>query len=148
MEVVVETSHPKETDMWELGKYIPKETKAPIYVLTSTRVEEHAKFMKYHDLIVNVLGLWPFERDLACWIKTWWNPKGEYDLNLSSKCFFMIIFYNLEVKYRVFEIGQYFFQFFWAISPILNGSLQPRKRGFLFCTSLDLPLLSSLGVMD
>jgi hypothetical protein len=50
MEVVVETSHLKETDMWELGKYIPQETKAGIYVLNSTRVGEHVKFMKYTSL--------------------------------------------------------------------------------------------------
>jgi hypothetical protein len=65
--------------------------------------------MKYHALIKKFLGLWPSERNLARWIKTWWNPKGEYDLHFISKGFFTIIFYNLEDKDRVFENGPYFF---------------------------------------
>jgi hypothetical protein len=58
--------------------------------------------MKEHALIGKFLGLWPSEHDLMHWIKTWWNPKGDYDVQLSSKGFFMIIFYNLEDKDRVF----------------------------------------------
>jgi hypothetical protein len=43
------------------------------------------------------------------WIKNWWNPKCEYEMQLSSKGFFMIIFYSPEDKDRVFENGPYFY---------------------------------------
>jgi hypothetical protein len=54
--------------------------------------------MMDHALIDKFLGLWPTERDLTCWIKDWWNPKGDYEVQLSSKGFFTIILYNLEDK--------------------------------------------------
>jgi hypothetical protein len=55
------------------------------------------------------LWLWPSEWDFMHWIKTWWNPKGDYELQLSSKRFLTIIFFNLEDKDRIFENGSYFF---------------------------------------
>jgi hypothetical protein len=39
----------------------------------------------------------------------WWNPKGDYELQLSSKGFFTVIFYNLEDKDMIFEGGPYFY---------------------------------------
>jgi hypothetical protein len=59
---------------------------------------EHTQFMQEHALIGKFLGLWPSERDLNKWIKHWWNPKGDYEVQLSSKGFFTIILYNLEDK--------------------------------------------------
>jgi hypothetical protein len=107
--VEAKTSHPKATCTLEPGKCIPQTTKEPRYVINSTRVGEHTEFIKYHALIRKLLGLWPSKRDLSRWIKNWWNPKGEYDLQLNSKGFFTIIFYNLEDKDRVFENGPYSF---------------------------------------
>jgi hypothetical protein len=111
MEMEEEMSHPKETHTWGPGKCIPQATKAQRYVINSMRFVEHTKFMKYHALIINFWGLWPSERDLARWIKTWWSPKGDYDLQLILKGFFTIIFYNLEDKDHIFENGSYFFNF-------------------------------------
>jgi hypothetical protein len=53
MEVEVGTSHPKESRTWEPGKCIPQASKAPRYVINSTRVGEHTQFMKEHALIGN-----------------------------------------------------------------------------------------------
>ena len=38
-----------------------------------------------------------------------WNPKGNYDLQLGSKGFFTIIFFNQEDRDRIMEGGRYFF---------------------------------------
>jgi hypothetical protein len=61
--------------------------------------------MRDHALIGKFLGLWPSEKDLTHWIKAWWNPKGEYELQLSSKGFFIVIFYNLEDKDKILKGG-------------------------------------------
>jgi hypothetical protein len=99
MEMEVELSHPKASRNWEPMKCIPHAPTTPKYVVKYTRVGEHTQFMKDHALFGKFLGLWPSERDLMQWIKTWWNLKGDYDLQLTSKGFFTIIFYNLEDKY-------------------------------------------------
>jgi hypothetical protein len=65
--------------------------------------------MQEHALIDKFLGLWPYERDLNKWIKHWWNPKGDYEVQLSSKGFFTIILYNLEDRDRIFENCPYFY---------------------------------------
>jgi hypothetical protein len=109
METEAGTSQAKPHRGWEPGKCIPQLEKAPRYVISSTRVGEHTEFMKEHALIGKFLGLWPSERDLHKWIKHWWNPKGDYEVQLSSKGFFTIILYNLEDKDRIFENGPYFF---------------------------------------
>jgi hypothetical protein len=94
METEASTSHPKAPRGWELGKCIPQMEKSPRYIISSTRVGEHTQFMQEHALIDKFLGLWPSERDLNKWIKHWWNPKGDYEVQLSSKGFFTIILYN------------------------------------------------------
>jgi hypothetical protein len=128
MEVEASTSHPKASRNWEPGKCIPQTDKPPQYVINSTRVGEHTQFMKEHALIGKFLGLWPSERDLMHWIKTWWNPKGDYDVQLSSKGFFTIIFYNLEDKDRVFENGPYFYNSAGSFSDSGQIALAPRKK--------------------
>ena len=105
METEASTSNPKPPRSWEPRKCIPQMEKAPRYHISSARVGEHTQFMQEHALIGKFLGLWPSERDLQKWIKHWWNPKGDYDVQLSSKGFFTIIFYNLEDKDRIFENG-------------------------------------------
>jgi hypothetical protein len=57
MEVEANTSHPKVTCMWELGKCIPQTTKAPRYVINSVKVGEHTHFMMEHTLIGKKIGL-------------------------------------------------------------------------------------------
>lgn len=109
IDVEANTSHPKAPRGWELGKCIPQMDKPSRYLISSTRVGEHTQFMREHALIGKFLGLWSSERDLNRWIKHWWNPKGDYEVQLSSKGFFTIIMYNLEDRDRIFESGAYFY---------------------------------------
>jgi hypothetical protein len=51
--------------------------------------------MRDHAIRGTFLGIWPSKKGLARWIKVWWNPKGDYELQLSSKGLFTTIFYNL-----------------------------------------------------
>jgi hypothetical protein len=96
-----ESSHPKVDQVWIPSKCIPQALVPPKYIIKTTRIGDHTQFMQDHSLIGKFLGLWPTKKDLARWIKAWWNPKGNYELQLSSKGFFTIIFYNLEDKERI-----------------------------------------------
>jgi hypothetical protein len=131
MEVEVRTSHPKESRSWEPGKCIPQTDKPPRYVINSTRVGEHTQFMKKNALIVKLLGLWPSKGDLMHWIKTWWNMKGDYDVQLGLKGFFTIIFYNLEDKDRVFEDGPYFYNSARLFLKFWMDCFNPEKEKFV-----------------
>jgi hypothetical protein len=86
--------------------------------------------MKEHALIGKFLGLWPAERDLHKWIKHWWNPKGDYELQLGSKGFFTIILYNLEDKDRIFEGGPYFFNSAGLFLRFWTERFNPDKEDF------------------
>jgi hypothetical protein len=88
------------------------------------------QFMREHALIGKFLGLWPAEKDLIKWIKHWWNPKGDYELQLSSKGFFTVIFYNLEDKDRVFENGPYFFNSAGLFLRFWTERFSPDKEDF------------------
>jgi hypothetical protein len=99
----VESSHPKDARVVTLGTCIPQAPVAPRYVIKTTRKGKHMQFMQDHALIRKFLGLWPSKKDLDHWIKVWWNPKGDYELQLSSKGFLKIILYKLEDKDRIFE---------------------------------------------
>jgi hypothetical protein len=109
MEMEAITSHPKASHGWEPGKCIPQMEKPSRYIISSTRVGEHTQFMQEHALIRKFLGLWLSEWDLNRWIKYWWNPKGNYEVQLSSKGFFTIILYNPKDRDRIFENGPYFY---------------------------------------
>jgi hypothetical protein len=65
--------------------------------------------MREHVLIDKFLRLRPSKQDLTHWIKEWWNPKGDYEVQISSKGFFTIILYNLENKEKIFDNGSYFY---------------------------------------
>jgi hypothetical protein len=58
------------------------------------------------------------------------EPKGDYELQLSSKGFFTIIFYNLEDKDRVFENGPYFYNSTGYISDFGPTASAQKKRTF------------------
>ena len=49
---------------------------------------------KEKALIRKFVGIWTKEKDLVKWIKNVWNPKWNYDMQLGSKGFFTIIFFN------------------------------------------------------
>jgi hypothetical protein len=130
METDASTSQPKQQRRWEPGKCIPQTEKASYYLISSDRVGEHMQFMREHALIGKFLGLWPTERDLNKWIKHWWNPKGEYELQLSSKGFFTIILYNLEDKDRIFENGPYFYNSAGLFLRFWSERFSPDKEDF------------------
>jgi len=65
--------------------------------------------MRDYALVGKFLRMWPSECELIKWIHQWWNPKGNYDLQLGSKGFFTIIFHNLEDCNNIFDGGSYFF---------------------------------------
>jgi hypothetical protein len=130
MDVEAGTSHPKAPRSWEKGKCIPQSEKPPRYLISSTRVGEHTQFMREHALIGKFLGLWPSERDLTRWIKHWWNPKGDYEIQLSSKGFFTIILYNLEDKDKIFENGPYFYNSAGIFLRFWTDRFSPDKEDF------------------
>jgi hypothetical protein len=83
--------------------------------------------MQEHTLIGKFLGLCPSECDLIRWIKDWWNPKGNYEVQLSSKGFFTIILYNLKDKDRIFDNGPYFYNSARLFLRFWIGRFNPEK---------------------
>ena len=65
--------------------------------------------MQDHALIRKFVGLQPSEKALVWWINSTWKPKGHFDLQLGSKGFFTIVFFNTEDRNRVMDGGPYFF---------------------------------------
>jgi hypothetical protein len=86
--------------------------------------------MRDHALIGKFMGLWPSERDLMIWIKDWWNPKGDYEVQLSSKGFFTIILYSLEDKDIIFYNGPYFYNFVRLFLRLWTDRFIPEKEDF------------------
>lgn len=64
--------------------------------------------MRDHGLICKFVGFWTSEKELVKWIQQRWNPKGQIDLKLGAKGFFIVVFSNLEDKERTFKGGPYF----------------------------------------
>jgi len=91
------------------GQCIPKTTEVPSLAIKSENLRRKIQYMKDHALIGKFIGIWPNEKALQWWIQTYWKPKGHIDLQLGSKGFFTIIFFNVEDRNRVFEGGPYFF---------------------------------------
>ena len=60
-------------------------------------------------MIKKFVGILPKEKDLIKWINSVCNPKGHYDLEIRSKCFFTIIFFNQEDHDHILEGGPYLF---------------------------------------
>jgi hypothetical protein len=65
-------------------------------------------------------------------MKMWWNPKGDYELKLSSKGFFTVIFYNLEGKYCNFERGPYFYNSPGLYLCLWTDRFFPEKENFSY----------------
>jgi hypothetical protein len=142
-----ESSHPKVARVWIPKKCIPQAPVAPKYVIKSTRIGEHTQFMRDHALIEKFLGLWPSEKDLARWIKTWWTPKGDYELQLSSKGFFTVIFYNLEDKDHIFKSRTILLQLSGSILVLLDTASAPKRKIFPmpWYGFISIPCLKSSG---
>jgi hypothetical protein len=82
--------------------------------------------MKDYALVGKFIKLCPSKCDLIKWIHKWWNPKGNYDLQLGFKGFFTIILDNLEDRNHIFDRGPYYFNLvvlflrFWIDKFILE----------------------------
>jgi hypothetical protein len=90
--------------------------------------------MREYALIDKFLGLWPSECDLTRWIKYWWNPKGDYEVQLNSKGFFTIILYNLEDKDIIFDNRPYFYNSVGLFLQLWIDRLSPEKEDFTMAT--------------
>lgn len=65
--------------------------------------------MSVHFVIWKFMGFWPSEKALCQWIKQVWKPRGDVQLHLGAKGFFIVVFANMEDKDRIFEGGPYFY---------------------------------------
>ena len=79
--------------------------------IKSCNIWERIQYMKDHTLISKFVGVWPSEKALFWWINTTCKPHGTYDLELGSKGFFTVIFFNLEDRDQIFVGGPYLFYF-------------------------------------
>ena len=91
------------------GTCLPKSKEILTLNMKSEGLEAHIQYMRDHALIAKFVGIWPMEKNLIWWINHHWKPKGGYELKLSAKEFFTIIFYSQEDKNRIFEGGPYFY---------------------------------------
>jgi len=91
------------------GQCLPKSSEISEMTIKLEGLASHIQYMKDHALITKFVGIWPPEKALVWWVNNTWKAKGGYDLRLGVKCFFTIIFYNMEDKNRVFEGGPYFY---------------------------------------
>ena len=80
----------------KVGGCLPKSPTIPTVHVRSEKVRGTIELWKEKDLIDKFVGIWPKEQDLFKWINSVWNPNGHYDLQLGSKGFFTIIFFNQE----------------------------------------------------
>jgi hypothetical protein len=100
----------------------------PKVILEDPQMKLYRNQMKTHPLICKFMGLWPTERTLHNWIKYHWKPNGEVELHLGSKCFFTIVFMNLEDRDRVFKGGPYFHASIGLYMQPSKEKLSPKKE--------------------
>ena len=77
-----------------MGGCFPQRASIPVIQIRSEAVREKIGTWKEKALIGKFVGIWLKEKDLFKWINGVWKPKCHYDLQLGSKCFFTIIFFN------------------------------------------------------
>ena len=91
-------------------------------------VRDKVELWKETSLIGKFVGVWPKESDLVQWVKTVWNPKRHYDLQLGSKDFFTIIFLNQEYRDIILEGGPYFFSLLGYTSGLGRSDLTQKLK--------------------
>ena len=101
-----------------MGGFLPKASAIPMIQIRYEHVRGKIEQWKEKALIGKFVGVWPKERDLVRWINSVWNPIGHYNLQLGSKGFFTIIFFNQEYRDRILEGGP---SFFLLSRPILKA---------------------------
>jgi len=87
----------------------PRSAITPQVVLIDPMLRVHRDHIAAYAIICKCMRIWPMKKDLHAWIKNHWKPKGEINLHLGSKGFFIVVFTNLEDRDRVFEGGPYFY---------------------------------------
>lgn len=96
-------------DKAHMGPCNPIFAVTPRAVLNDPTLQAHMDHMQTYAIICKFMGLRPIEKALQMWIKYNWKPKRSIDPHLGSKCFFTVVFANIEDKERVFEGGPYFY---------------------------------------
>ena len=112
----------------DFGGCLPKTASIPAIQIRSEAFKDKIESWKEKSLIDKFVGIWPKEKDLIKWINGVWKPKGHYNLHLSSKGFFTIIFFNQEDRDRILDGGPYFSsQRAFSCDHGRNASTQKRK---------------------
>ena len=89
--------HGVKTEMLQRpGKYVPWMTQVPGLKIGSLSMRDIIQHMKDHALVGKFVRMLPPEKAFIWWINFTWKPEGNYDLQLGSKGFFMVIFISLE----------------------------------------------------
>jgi hypothetical protein len=105
----IEQKDPDKTHQKTSNTCLPKSAETTRYKIRPGSLAEKIQYMKDHAIISKFIGTWPNEKELVRWIRQWWKPKGDVDLQLGSKGFFTTIFHSLEDRARVFDNGTYFY---------------------------------------
>jgi hypothetical protein len=88
---------------------LAKTGEKPKYEDTSVEIGNYIQWIKDHSLIGRLMGIWPWEKSLQIWIKYRWKVKGQINLKLGSKGFFIVVFSKPREQDKVFEKVPYFF---------------------------------------
>ena len=91
------------------GRCKPKATESLRVIINDPDLQAYRDHMSVHAVICKFMGFWPSEKSLCQWIKRIWKPKGDVQLHLGAKGFFLVVFANLEDKDQIFEGGPYIY---------------------------------------
>lgn len=102
----------------------------PKVILAGSQTQVHRENMKTYALIWKFMGIWPNEKLLRTWFNYVWKPKGEVDLHLVSKGFFIVLFSNIEGRDRIFEGGPYFLSSVGLYMQPWKENFTPKQETF------------------
>jgi hypothetical protein len=64
---------------------LPKSAEIRRYKIHPGSLAEKIQYIKDHAIIAKFIGTWRNEKELVRWIRQWWKPKGDVDLQLDPK---------------------------------------------------------------
>ena len=100
----------------------------------------HIQYMQDRIVIGKFMGISPIEKALIWWIKEKLKPKGQVDLKLGSKGFFIVVFTIIEDWGRVFKKFPYFFNYAGLYLRFQKENFFPKKQDplvSLVCIRID-----------
>ena len=103
-----------------------------MYEIRPKSLGEKIQYMKDHAIIAKFIGTWPNKKDIIRWIRQWWKPKGDVDLQLGSKVFCTTIFHSLEDKARAFDSDPYFYGANGLHMRYWTEMFNPNKEDFTY----------------